>query len=1304
MEATMNRGKTETYAVTTLLVMIILIAMFSSVEGQIRNLTLEFERPSKPQLCPAVLGFRGTIESSTGGAVRYRWRRSDGEETSYASLRLNAKESRTIHNRQRFGNAGDKNLDGWVELEIIGSEGAKTARATFEIACLQDRNNSGGGAGLSSTVLQGMLENENDENLLERFEDFYLKRRGYSIKDPFNSRRIRAYERLREMRRRQGKRHVPAGWRDKPGGGAPGTVDANNCAWSSIGPTNINGRMTHIAIDPTNNQRLFVTTVGGIWRSIDGARRWQRVSDDFLSTVFASVAINPASPNEVFIGGGDPNYHGGWRGGLGIWRSTTNGDPASWTKVSPPELDNQVIYRLRVDPTAPNNVYAATSNGVYIGTRTGATITFARLSGFDAWTNDIVVDFSASPRLVYAGVRTGTLAFGRGIWKFNGTTWSQRNTGIPTVSSRTIVLALANSNPSVLYAKVESTNGHSQGVYKTTTAGETPMGGGNAWTATGSALDDSCAGFCYSWYNSTLEVDPTNSDIVWGGGLSIYRTINGGTLWSNVWGGTDPVFPLGVHADHHAVAFDPANSKIVYVGNDGGIFRTSDTSSATWRWNNVAHNLVVTEFYRVTSQQALAGIGAGGTQDNGTVVTFGNRTWYQPGGCDGNDVGIDAANASTLYANCNGGLYELTNPVPGTVGGGSVATWTLPMNVVAATPLMTDSMVVRGALSGGYTTAPGPTPGSTINTWRLIKTTDGLNWNNASTQLTPPATITAIGIAPSSTFQTYYLGVSGGAIWRTINGGTMWTQTSTGLPAGVWVNAIEVDAANPARAIAATSNGIFLTVDTGATWNSVAGSGMGALPTNAITGAVFNPNDSNSVFAVTDIGAFRGTITPAIGASPPSGAWTPFDEGLPDGMDINDIWVNRTTGMLKIGTMGHGAYQRDIRSGIACPSTELVVRDNVNDRGVTPSPSGVPDPEHPIPDAAHPGFYKPDDTAAGRVYWWSSTDIRIDVPATAPVKNQITSADHVEMQTCPINLADCPAGTLRDANPRRGQAARVYAQVTNTGLQSGSNVRVVALFADASVGLPLLPADFWTTTFPAGSTTCGSLTPGSGWQFAEPANPCRVIPVVNPDVPEVVRFDWTVPTTQAEHSCILIISESSNDPLNPSIRTTNERRLWELVPNNRQISLRNLHVVDSTAPSGGGEPRGIEGMNIPNPSRDIRYVELVLSRVDLPRKAVIGLIVPTSSGITAKGAQRSEVNLDDRQLKLVRDLKLDPRFFYRVTDANEAVIRVPVAPGGMARVGLVYNAGNTKNGVTLRWSIIARQGSEVLGGNTYFIR
>jgi hypothetical protein len=1143
---------------------------------------------------------------------------------------------------------------------------------------------------------------EEGENFLAMRRDNYIRPRAFPRQEIDPRGRLRAYEQLQAMRKAQEKRHISAGWLDQPGN--PGGVGPGGCAWSSVGPTNINGRVTKIAIDPNSNQRVFVTTVGGIWRSRDGGRRWQRVSDDFLASVFASVAINPGNGNEVVIGGGDPNYaSAGSASGLGVWRSTVGGDPATWSKVSPPELDNHVIYRLRYDPVAPNDIYAATSNGVYLGTHAGAGINWARIGGFDASASDLVVDFSVTPRKVYAGVRDASASFARGIWKFDGASWQKRDTGITTSSGRTIALALAPTSPGTIYAKFENgTNGRLLGVFKTTTGGETPGGGGNAWAALpwASIMDDSLftASSGYSWYNSVLEVDPADANIVYGGGLNIYRTIDGGTNWSNVSAGADPAFPIFVHADHHAVAFDPTNSKVVFVGDDGGIYRSTDTSAATWHWNDISHGMVVTEFYRITSQQATATILAGGSQDNGTEITFGNRTWYQFGGCDGADVAIDGQDSVTVYANCNGSLYEETNPVPGTPGGGSTATTTFPSGLSWTPPVVSDPSLAGRALAAGQ---------QTMAPERLLKTVDGLAWTAASPALPAGDHISFLTIAPSSSFQTYYVGVGGATptVWRTTNGGTTWATTASGLPSGLWPNAGAVDWTNPARAFVgfggAAGGGVFVTSDGGANWTGLPGTGAGALPNTAVTGIVVDPNDPNVLYLATAIGAFRGQITPG---SPPTAFWSPFDEGLPDGLDLNGIWVNRSTGFLIIGSMGHGTFQRNINQGTTCPAALLVVRDTVFDRGVTPSASGLPDAEHPIPDPARPGFFKPNDTAAGRLYWWNSPDIRIDVPSLDPPANQIASADHVEFETCPIEIASCPPGVMKDSNPVKGRAARAYIQVSNRGIQPASNVRVVALWADATAGLPLLPLDFWSVTFPAGGGPCGPLDNSTGWNFVDPAHPCRTIPVVNPALPEVVGFDWDVPSSAADHSCMLTIVESADDPIDPAVRATNERRPWVFIPSNHQIGNRNLHLVTVSSPQ--GRPRGLEVINVPNPDLELGHVEVILSRGDLARDARVALLFPPGLQFKAQGLQAvKSVGADLDLEKFAEYHKLDPGTHYVLSKPEARIESLAVPPGRTMKIGLQFDGGaQLKPGTASRFTIMTRQGQTVLGGSTYVLR
>jgi hypothetical protein len=1148
------------------------------------------------------------------------------------------------------------------------------------------------------------------EDFVNERQDNFIRPRAYPNDTINGAVRVQAYNQLVDMRRRLQMPHINTGWFDTPG---PGDHGPGGSAWSSIGPTNINGRITSIAIDPNDHNHLFVTSVGGIWRSLDGGRRWRRVSDEFLASVFASVAIDPGvGSNEIIAGGGEPNFVPASPGSeIGIWRSTLGGDPTSWSKVSPPELDNQIIFKLIYDPAGTHNVYAATSAGVYLGTHVGAGMTWSRLGGFDAGTSDLAVDFAASPRKVYAGVYSASFTYARGIWKYDGTSWNKRDTGIPTSSGRTIALALAPSSTSILYAKVENgSNGLLLGVYKTTTAAE-PSGGGNAWTnlPAASVMDDShfSATRGYSWYNSVLGVDPNDANTVWGGGLNIYRSRDGGRSWTSVSGGADPSIPVVVHADHHAVAFDPTNTKIVFVADDGGIFRSTDTSSATWHWSDVSHGMIITQFYHITSQQASAFLIAGGSQDNGTEISFGNRTWYQTGGCDGSDVAVDGGNSDTLYANCNGGLYEVSNPVPGTVGGGTSVPNNFPAGISWSPPIVADPLLQGRALAVGVDTA-------VPHIQHLLKTTDGVNWSLASPPLPAGKQISFIAIAPSSSFRTYYVGVAGGGaptIWRTtVGGGTStanWSMTTSGLPATLWPNAAAVDWTDPRRAVVvsggAAGGGIVLTRDGGATWDALPGSGANAFPPSAAaTSVAFDPNpgNPNTVYVAANIGIFRGQITPG---SPPTAAWFPFDEGLPDGIDVTDVWANRTTKTLYIGTYGHGAYQRDVTTGATYPAVTLLVRDNVLDTGHTPSVSPLPDPEHPIPDPARPGFFKPNDTDAGQLWWYQSTDIRIDVPSVDPPANQIANADHVEFETAPIDIATAPPGVMKDSSPIRGQFAKAYVQVYNRGLQPASNVRVIALFADATSGLPLLPTTFWSTTFPAGGGPCGALDTSTGWNFVDSATPCRTIPVVNPELPEVIGFNWNVPLTAGDHMCLLVIVESADDPIASSVRTLNQRDLAVIVPNNRQIANRNLHVVDSGLPHMA--PAGMEGMQIPNNNRDFNSVQVSISQADLYRGSELSLLFPPNVQFSFQGMQRVPANLTPQQRQKALQLGVDPNFRYQVTAQQALIPNLPVPPGTKMTIAVLFDAGPlAQPDAASRFSIITRQGQTMLGGSTYILR
>jgi hypothetical protein len=1129
--------------------------------------------------------------------------------------------------------------------------------------------------------------------------------------------RQRDYEELQEARRANKDRHLPAGTQfdfaresfRKVRADGPGETDANGCAWTSVGPTNLNGRVSSIAIDPTNNQRIYAATVGGLWRSFTAGRRWERVSDDFLATVFGAIAVNPGAPHEILAGGGDsqmgvqPVYNGD-----GIWRSTSSGAPGTWSKVLPAKFDNSIVYRIIYDPAPPHDVYVAAKNGVWIGTHdANGNLTFDRIDGFDATTHDIAVDFSVTPRIIYAGVRESSLQFGVGIWKWQqATSWQPRSNGIPLADAETFSIALSQSHPNILYTKVSQRSDQTLiGLFKTVTAAE----GAKAWeplpVLQATAVPDEIMG----WYNTMLEVDPTDPDRVYAGGIEMWMSTNGGTTWDMANDLTDAAYPLRAHADFHTLAFDPLNPKIIYVGNDGGIDRSTDLSKPTWHWTDVSHGMVISMFYFMTSNRAYPSLLAGGMQDNGTGISFGNRTWYNPGGCDGFDVGSDAKNPDTLYANCNNNdvIDEFTNPVPGTIGGPKPGTFFTGAKITFANdpkpgpPVITDIVTAKAALAGS----------GTCGQKTIVKTVDGVKWEDTFPNLPLGGAPIALASAPSASFQTYLAAVAykpppmtaqcnvqGTAfspyVIRSDDGGTTWTPVS-GLPSNREPSSLVFDPNDKNRSFVTYRNGgerIYMS--TGGPYVKIGGAFPNLIASD-VRKVVVDPFDANVLYAATSMGVYRGVLTPGM---PFTASWTPFNEGLPDGMEINDVWADPQTGILSIGSFGFGAFRRDIRKDANCKARMLVVRDCVYDDGREQSPCGVPDAEHPIVDVELPQgtFYKPDDTVAGKAWWWTSRDIRIDVPSKAPYRNRIDNADSVELELCPSSVSNCPAGSIIDSPPQAYKDARVYVQVTNRGVEPVQKTRVIALWNASGAKFEKLPETFWTQTFPA-DAPCGALDPTTGWQLVDPTQPCRTISSVKPIMPEVARFDWKVPFNADGGATMMTIVESPEDTLDPSIRKNNVLAPSVLVPGSRHIALRNVRItpfdVDSVR-----EPKlwPLDLLKLP---QDILDVELVMAKPDL--RGSVRIVLP--AGLSARAGEGSVRRTRVTEEELVRKLQtmgLDPANAWELS-STQASLFVDMRPGQRVTAGVIATPEGT---ATSRVSIVERSRGEVVGGSVMLLR
>jgi hypothetical protein len=291
--------------------------------------------------------------------------------------------------------------------------------------------------------------------------------------------------------------------------------------------------------------------------------------------------------------------------------------------------------------------------------------------------------------------------------------------------------------------------------------------------------------------------------------------------------------------------------------------------------------------------------------------------------------------------------------------------------------------------------------------------------------------------------------------------------------------------------------------------------------------------------------------------------------------------------------------------------------------------------------------------------------------------------------------------------------ARVYVEVSNQGIAaSTAGERVIALYADATTGLPPLPGNFWSTTFPAGGGPCGALDSSTGWHLVDSTNPCQTIPVINPELPEVTGFTWNVPAGQAAHSCVLAIVESSDDPLNPAIRSTPLLDPNTLVPENRQISLRNLHIVDVGGPqigspagaAGGGAPDGVTLVRIPNPREGRGPLEVFISSAGLGVNAQLSLILPDGTKLDQRDLRAVPLKMDRNSWRALHEYKQRPKLEYRMVGSEVVITGLPVPPGETWTVGLHYRVGPGRRNTAARFTVLTRQDGRVLGGSTFVLR
>ncbi|MFZ1729717.1 MAG: T9SS type A sorting domain-containing protein [Bacteroidota bacterium] len=637
-------------------------------------------------------------------------------------------------------------------------------------------------------------------------------------------------------------------------------------SWVNVGPKNIGGRITGIAIHPTNPDIMYFTAAdGGVWKTDNGtslAFECRPVSDDLPTLAMGSIDIDPRNTDVIYVGTGEANGSADSYSGIGVVRSTDAG--ATWEVMGGSEMKN--IGAIRVHKTLDSVIIAASRQGIYRSENGGVKWNQVR----NGTAHDLVLHPTIDS-VMYAGVQ------GVGVIRStdNGLTWTDLDMGIGKDSVGRISVDICLSQPNILYALIVGSKGT---LTNKTFAVMKSTDGGESWFRTTNATAPPSFTSNYGWYNCELAVHPTDPDKILCGGVGLYLSLDGGLTFQT---------RSGIHVDHHAIEFSPSAPDVCYNGNDGGMY-VSGSGGITFSSLNA--NLPITQFYELGISLPVPGMIMGGTQDNGSNrrPTSG-EIWEHETGGDGAYCVLDYSDSLVMYSEYqNGSHLRSTNGGKNWVGlnnglWGS-GPWVTP---VAIHPTVPEVLF-------------------TVTTKQLYKTTNrGDLWVPFHSNMDSARTITYIGISPH-TPDLMFVGYNNGRVWKSTDAGWRWESVSTGLPGRsltdiifdpVDVNTVYVSYSGYSK------QSIYKTTDAGTTWENIAGN-IPSLPVNALE---INPGKAEQLFAGTDFGVYTtldGGVT-----------WEICGEGMPK-VVVVDLELHPTTGMLYAATHGRSIYALQVTTSV----------------------------------------------------------------------------------------------------------------------------------------------------------------------------------------------------------------------------------------------------------------------------------------------------------------------------------------------------------------------------------------------------
>ncbi|MBL0054469.1 MAG: choice-of-anchor J domain-containing protein [Bacteroidetes bacterium] len=653
--------------------------------------------------------------------------------------------------------------------------------------------------------------------------------------------------------------------------------------WTALGPfvrnaqNNVHGlgRINSTTVDPTNPNKIYVASAsGGIWSTSDGGATWANNTDELPVLGFTNIVIDPQNTNILYASSGDGDA--GDTYGLGVLKSTDGGQSWNTTGLNFLNSNSRIVRKVIMNPNNSNELMAATNVGLYKTTDAAVTWVELRKGNY----SDIEYK-PGDPNTVYI---VSTL-FLKSI--DGGLTFSVITNGVPASNNvRRLSIAVTPANPDYVYLIAgEAGTNVFEGLYRSSDAGNTFITRSTSPNIMGVNVNGSDT-YGQAWYTLPLCVSPTDAELVFCGGLNIWKSTNGGatlTCAAN-WLGSNGL-PY-VHGDIHALEYF---NGVLYSSDDGGLFTSTDDGAS---FTDMSSGIVISQFYRLACSQINTDLILTGAQDNSSAMRK-NNEWNEIRGGDGMEQLVHVNNPNTLFSasqfgsigrSTNGGL-SFNNILGGLNGTGD---WVTPFTMTpGGTFYVAYKDVYRSTNNGGTVTK--------ISNF-------GVNNFNV--------------LAVSNTDSNYiYCGV-GSQLNRTSDGGVSWINVGANIPTGgLTLTYLAFDAVNPMRAWVTCSgfikgNKVFETNDAGLTWTNIS-LNLPNLPVNCIA---YEAGSNDGLYIGTDVGIYYKNNSMK--------AWQPFMAGLPN-VIVRELEIVYPINKIRAATYGRGIWESDLYN-VAPPVVDFI--------------------------------------------------------------------------------------------------------------------------------------------------------------------------------------------------------------------------------------------------------------------------------------------------------------------------------------------------------------------------------------------